>query len=90
MKDILEKLWDEYFAETCAVIDTEDERKLSKKATDMHGMANAMLTKEQSEAIEAYIDVLCELQGSFVKKAFFKGSEFAVAFMLKIAKTDRK
>lgn len=90
MKDILENLWDEYFAEACAVIETEDERNLSKKAADMHGKANAMLTKEQSETIEAYIDVLCELQASFVKKAFFKGSEFAVAFMFKIAKTDCK
>lgn len=36
MKEILEKLWNEYFFEECAVIETEAERKLMKKTAQLH------------------------------------------------------
>ena len=32
MKETLEKLWNEYLLDECAEIDTDEERKLTKKA----------------------------------------------------------
>ena len=54
MKHTLEKLWDEYFAEECAVIDTEEERMFLRKAAEVHKKASELLTKEQNNAIEKY------------------------------------
>lgn len=82
MKKTLEKLWSEYLAEKCAAIDTEEERALANEAVEKHKIANDLLTKKQRDAIEKYIDVLCEIQSSFVKKAFFKGCEFATSFLI--------
>jgi len=79
---ILEKLWDEYLEEECALISTDEERKLVKKAADMHKIANELLTEEQSDAIDKYIDTLCAIHSSFSKKAFLKGCQFATAFLL--------
>ncbi|MBQ8688880.1 MAG: hypothetical protein IJ515_00770 [Clostridia bacterium] len=81
MRETLEKLWNEYFSDECAVIDTDEERKLTKKAVEMHEKANALLNKEQEDAIEKYIDSLCDIEAHFVKKAFFKGCEFAISFL---------
>ena len=89
MKETLEKLWNECFAEECAIIDTAKERVLAKKAVEMHKTANKLLTKEQSDAIEKYIDILCEIQNSLVKKAFFKGCEFATSFFLEVGNFER-
>lgn len=85
MRKTLEGLWNEYLAEKCAVMDTEEERVLAKEALKKHKIANDLLTKEQSDAIEAYIDTLCEMQESFVKKAFFKGCRFATAFLIEFS-----
>ena len=82
MKKTLEKLWNEFFAEECAVIDTKEERALIKKAAEIHKAANELLTKEQSDTIEKYIEVIYEIQGFFIKKAFFSGCEFATSFFL--------
>jgi len=81
MKTLLEKMWNEFFAEECAVIDTEAEKSLQKKALDLHKAINKALTAEQNETIEKYIEAFCDLQSSFVKKAFFKGCAFTVAFL---------
>ena len=80
MREILEKLWNEYFAEECAVIDTEEEGTLIRKAAEMHQKANELLTKEQSDALEKCIEALYEAQSFCVKKAFFKGVKLAIAF----------
>ena len=50
MKETLEKLWDEYFACECAVINTEKEKALIKKAVGAQKAIDELLTKEQSEA----------------------------------------
>ena len=84
MKETLERLWNEYFAETCASLDTEDERALLKRAAEIHRKANELLTREQRDAIEKYIDALYEIQHFFEKKAFFKGCEFSISFLLEL------
>ena len=84
MKETLEKLWNEYLAEECAVIDTEEEKRLAKKAAEKHDIANDLLTKEQSDIVEDYVDAVCEIQGCFSKKAFFKGCEFTASFLLEV------
>ncbi len=82
MQEILEKLWNDYFCEECAPIDTEEERELTKKTVELHKKATELLTKEQERAVEAYVDALCDLEAVFVKKAFFKGCEFTLSFLL--------
>lgn len=61
-------------------IDTDKERSLIKKLGELRKKAEELLTKEQSAAIEKYIETLYEIEYSFAKKAFFKGCEFAVDF----------
>ena len=82
MKETLEKLWEEYLLDECAVMETEEERDLTKKALALHEKANALLHKEQQEIIEKYVDALYDLNALFVKKAFCRGCEFAVSFLL--------
>lgn len=82
MKKTLEKLWHEYLSDECAVIDMEEERALSKKAVELHEKASAFLNREQEEAVEKYIEAICDIESCYVKKAFIKGCEFGVLFLL--------
>ena len=82
MKKTLEMLWKEYFAEKCATIDTEEEKSISRNTIEMRKKAAELLTKEQNDAIEKYVDALCQMQSAFVKKAFFLGCEFTASFLL--------
>jgi len=82
MKETLEKLWNEYLLDGCAVIDSDEERDLTQKAIKLHEKANALLNSEQTEAVEKYINALCDIQAIFAKKAFIKGCEFAVSFLI--------
>ena len=84
MNKMLEKIWDNHFAEECAVVSTEEERRLIGKTGDAHSALNESLTKEQKELMEKYIDALYETQELFIKKAFFKGCEFAVSFCIEM------
>lgn len=72
MREILEKLWNEYFAEECAVIDTEEERTLIRKAAEMHQKANELLTKEQSDALENALKHYTKLKVFVLKRHFSK------------------
>ena len=85
MKETLEKLWNEYFFEECAVIDTDEERVLTRKAAKLKESANKLLSNDQKDAVEKYIDALCDINSLFVKKSFLKGCEFAVSFILETA-----
>ena len=82
MKETLEKLWNEYLLDECAAIDTDEERNLTKEAVELHEKANVLLNKDQKDAVEKYVDALCDIEALFAKKAFFKGCEFAVSFLL--------
>ena len=84
MKEIIENLWSEYFEEKCAEIHTEEEKALIKKTAEMREHIDALLTKEQGEPVEKYLQVLYEFQGVCVKKAFFKGCEFAMSFLFEL------
>lgn len=84
MSETLEKLWNEYLSEECAAFDTDEERKISQKTVKLHEEANALLNQDQQDAVEKYVDALCEIETHFVKKAFFKGCEFAVSFLLEV------
>ncbi len=84
MKEILEKLWNEYLWSECNEIDTAEERELIKKAELLHEKVNAMLDQDQQKAMEDYINTLCAIDSLFHKKAFYRGCEFAVAFLLEI------
>ena len=50
MKEIIEKLWNEHFADECAQIHMKEERDLLKKAIEMQEAANELMSKEQSDA----------------------------------------
>ena len=82
MKETLETLWNELLLEKCASIDTEEEKRLAKKAVELHEKANALLNKEQAALVEQYVETLYDIEAVFMKKAFFKGCEFAVSFLL--------
>jgi hypothetical protein len=84
MKETLEGLWKEYLLEECAVIETDEERRLTKKTGELHEKANSLLNKEQEEAVDGYVDALCDANALFVKKAFFKGCEFVLSFLLEV------
>ena len=89
MKKTLEKLWNEYLLDKCAGIDTDEERELIEKALKLHQKAKALLNEEQENAVEKYIDALCDIDTIFMKKAFFKGCEFAVSFLLEAGSRER-
>lgn len=58
MKQTLEKLWNDYLLDECALIDTDEERALTKKAAELHESANALLNKDQQAAVEKCLDAL--------------------------------
>ena len=82
MKKTLEKLWNEYLLDECAEIKTDEERKRLREIAELHEQVNTVLNKEQQDAVEKYVDALYDMEALFTKKAFFKGCEFAVAFLL--------
>ena len=82
MRSTLEMLWDEYMFEECTAIDTIEERRLSKVAIDMHERLSAMLNKEQEDAVQEYVDALCDIHTVFTRKAFLKGCEFSSTFIV--------
>lgn len=81
MKEALEKLWYEYLWEECSAIDTEEARTLAQRTVALHKEAVALLSKEQEDALEKYVDALCGVEALFAKKAFLKGCEFTLAFL---------
>lgn len=89
MTKALEKLWNEYLSNECSSMDSDEERRLAKKALKLHEKANALLSKDQEDAVEAYIDALCDLQAISVKRAFFKGCEFSVSFLLETVSREK-
>ena len=88
--NMLKEIWNEYFLEECSVIDTEEERNIIKEAARLHDIANELLTNEQKDAVEKYVDALYETQNFFTRKAFFKGCEFAASFFLETGLLDNK
>ncbi len=82
MRETLGKLWNEYLLDECAAINTDEERKHMKEIVERHEKAAALLNKEQQDVVEKYVDALCDMEALFVKKAFCKGCEFAVSFLL--------
>lgn len=81
MKKLLDDLWDGYFSEECSVIDDEKERELIRRLDDLHKKMNDLMTNEQTDAVEKYIEALYDVQNTFIKKAFFKGCKFTLSFM---------
>ena len=84
MLGILEKIWNEYLAEECATMEDEEEKALAKRAVAMGKAWREMLSDEARDAVEKYIDLLCELQDALVKRAFRQGCEFTANFFLEI------
>lgn len=82
MKKTLEDLWNKYLMDECSKIDTENEKRLTAEVAILHEKTNELLDDKQKEAIENYVDLLLELDAILVKKAFIKGCEFSVSFLL--------
>ncbi|MBR2431643.1 MAG: hypothetical protein IKB23_01890 [Clostridia bacterium] len=89
MKETLEKLWNEYLLDECAEMDTDEERKLTRNASELYEKVAELLNREQEDAVEKYVDALCDIEAIFVKKAFFKGCEFAVSFLLETRNLEK-
>ena len=82
MKETIKKLWREYLADENAAIKDERERKLTERAGKLHDDLAVLLSKENYGAVEGYLEVLNELTILTEEKAFLKGCEFAVSFLL--------
>ena len=89
MPKLLERLWNEYLFDECAFMNTDEERRLAKKAVELHEVASALLNKEQEKAVEAYVDALCDAEALLSRKAFFKGCEFAASFLFEIGHSGK-
>ena len=89
MKKTLEKLWNEYLMDECAEIEGDEERACRKKTAEMHKAAHALLDETQQKVMEEYVESLLALEQLFVKKAFFKGCEFAVSFLLEARNSNK-
>ena len=90
MKETLETLWNDYFSEECSVLETEEEKALLKKALELHEKANKLLTKDQIEAVEKYVETIYDTQFAFGKKAFLRGCQFATSFLLEAGNFGKK
>ena len=90
MKNAMNKLWDEYFNEECAVIDTDEERAILRTVIESEEAACASLTQEQRERVEEYAEAIYKGEGAHVKKAFFKGCEFAASFLVSLGISAEK
>ena len=82
MKQMLEKLWNQYLFEECSTIETKEEKAFIKKAALLHEKANALMNRAQEEALENYLDALHENESFLMKKAFYKGVRFAFSLLL--------
>lgn len=89
MKKTLERLWNEYLLNECAVLDSDEEKKLTKAAAELHEKTSTMLNKDQKDAMEEYVEVLWDLESLFAKKAFFKGCEFATSFFIETSASGK-
>ena len=90
MRATMEKLWVEYASQECAIMDTEEERTLAKRALESYDAAKKTLSPSQRDAIERYVDALCELQGYAVRRAFLCGGELATLFLLPMCTEQRE
>ncbi len=81
MNETLKKLWDEYLLDKCAVIDTDEERALTRAAAELNEKAISLLNQEQQDAVEKYVDALCDVDALFARKAFLKGFEFSFSLL---------
>ena len=82
MKKTLENLWDGLIALDYATLDTEEEKALAEKSLQLEKLAYDGLTNEQIQAVEAFVDAVCEIESAFAKKAFAKGCAFTLSFLL--------
>ena len=82
MRRRLENLWTDYLLDECAALESEEERELLKKASNRRENANKLLSKEQIEAVDEYVEALCIINACFAKKAFLKGCEFSASFLI--------
>ena len=81
MKSLLEKLWNDYLVDECAILKTAEEKRLAARLAQLREQLHALLSAEQSAAVEQYLDALCDLDAIFARKAFVRGCEFAAAFL---------
>ena len=65
MSILSEQLWNEYFAEKSATIETEEEKALLKRTIEKHNDVNAILTEAQKKSVEQYVETVYEMQGAF-------------------------
>ena len=81
MNDTMERMWNEYFLEKCSIMDTEEERRLANMAAQMRKKTMVLLNEEQAETVEEYVEALREMEVNSMRKAFFRGCEFACSFL---------
>ena len=86
MMQIFDKIWEEYFFEECTRIETSEEKEIIRKTAELHEKVDALLTKEESEAMQEYVDCIYDSAETFYKKAFMKGVRLAISLFLEAYK----
>ena len=81
MNKTLEKIWNDYFSAECSTVETDDERRCLKVASEMHERITALLDSEQAQALEEYIAARCDSEEAFMRSAFFKGCAFMLSLL---------
>ena len=81
MKEILNKLWDEYYSEECATLTTRDEREHARRIAEERLLLDGLLDTEQRNALDRYQAELYSAHERLLKKAFFKGCRLSLSLI---------
>ena len=84
MKEIIEKLWNEYLMEECAESISSEENELWEQNGKFRETLYTMLPDEQKVNIDNYIEAFCNIQEKCIKKAFFMGCKFTLSFVSEV------
>ena len=88
MTQLFDKIWQEYFFEECTRIETGEEKEIIRKTSELHEKVDSLLTKEESETMQEYVDCIYDGEESFYKKAFLKGVRLALSLFLEAYKSS--
>ncbi len=90
MGKTMEKLWADYMEGECSAMDTEEELALARMAAKKRKVLDDLMEERQRNAVEAYVEAVCELNAFFAKKAFVNGCRLAASFLLEAIEVRRE
>ena len=88
MSKLLKKIWRECIIEECSILETKEEKELSKIVIRARDAMDLILNEKEKEAVDLYVDNIYKMQTIYAERAFLKGCEtifklFVEAFTMK-------